>query len=424
MKVKQVPLWLLLLALCVNLLASPAAAVDGGRHTETLSGKSLAILGDSYCAGYGLNFADGEAAWPYLLADTWGVFYYDHAISGSTLGEGEHGSMPMVQRVRELPQQLLDVIIIQGGSNDWSHNIPVGDVESRDTETAMGALNTILDVLQQAHPESLLICFTPWISNGAKNDLGLETTEYGDAMEELCRRRGILCYQAEDADANGIHMDDAEFRTEFCLTPTDRWHLNEKGQRMFASVFAQWLQGQLYGAAEPWEKFADLMSGPDVLRQAVNRLLESGIMQGTTENLFSPTRAAKRSTLAVTLYRMAGRPGHIPEEPEEQQAMAWATGLGILSGDLGPDRSLSRRALALGLYRYETQVRGGEITSISSLGHDADGTDLDPESAVAMGWALQEGLLEQLDGRLSPQGSVSRAALARALATLLKNSAL
>lgn len=157
---------------------------------------------------------------------------------------------------RELTGQRVDIIIVQGASNDWAHNIPVGETDSRDPETAMGALNRILDTLEQAHPEATLICFTPWISNGAKNDLGLETTAYHDAMLTLCRERNILCYDAADARQNGIHMDDGTFRTEYCLTPTDRWHMNPKGQAMFAPVFSAWLQKTLYGEAEPADRFA------------------------------------------------------------------------------------------------------------------------------------------------------------------------
>lgn len=420
MKAKRMPAWFLLLALCLNLWIVPGAAVDGGRRVETLGGKSLCILGDSYCAGYGLAIWEGEAAWPYLMASTWGMDYYDHALSGSTLAEGENSNLPMVQRVYDLPQERLDIIIVQGGSNDWSHNLPLGDADSRDTTTSMGALNTILDTLEAQHPEATLVCFTTWISGGTKNKLGLATTDYGAAMEALCQRRGILCYHAENEEENGIHMTDQDFRTEFCLSPTDPWHLNQKGQKMFASLFGSWLQEQLYGATEPSQRFADLLPGSEELKQAVNQLLKDGIMQGTTDTLFSPTQAAQRSTLAVTLYRMAERPDYDPQNPELEQALGWAASQGILSEAMteAAERSLSRRELALALYRYETEVQGGEITSISGLDHYQDAGALDAESAVALGWALQAEILSDLDGRLCPQGTVSRGALAKALAKL------
>ena len=189
MKKQTIPALLLVVLVLAGCLSVPAEAVDGGYWKQSIRGKSLLILGDSYCAGYGLERR--EDAWPYQMADTWNLAYYDHAISGSTFASGPNSSAPMVERVREITREPLDIIIVQGASNDWSHNIPVGETDSRDPETAMGALNVILDTLEDTHPEATLVCFTPWISNGTKNDLGLETSDYRDAMIALCQARDI-----------------------------------------------------------------------------------------------------------------------------------------------------------------------------------------------------------------------------------------
>ena len=159
MKKRTIPTLLLLLAVLLGCLRLPAEAVDGGQRRQTLQGKTLLILGDSYCAGYGLERR--EDAWPYQMAEQWDMDYIDHAISGSTFASGSQSSAPMVERVEELTGQRVDIILVQGASNDWAHNIPVGETDSRDPETAMGALNRILDTLEQAHPEATLICFTP-----------------------------------------------------------------------------------------------------------------------------------------------------------------------------------------------------------------------------------------------------------------------
>ena len=424
MKKQTIPALLLMVMVLVGWLRLPAEAVDGGYWKQSIEGKRLLILGDSYCAGYGLERR--EDAWPYQMADTWNLTYYDHAISGSTFASGPQSSAPMVERVKELTREPLDIIIVQGASNDWSHNIPVGELDSRDPETAMGALNVILDTLEETHPEATLLCFTPWISNGTKNDLGLETTAYHDAMLELCKNRDILCYDAADDQANGIHMASQEFRTAYCLTTTDRWHMNPQGQAMFAPVFSEWLQNTLYGPITTADRFVDLIPAEESLRNAVDALYTGGIMYGTAENLFSPARAATRETLAVTLYRMAGSPEttmrSFSDVSSNQAAISWAVDCGILAGDesFRPQRSLTRQELATALYGYYTKIAGRTVTSLAGVGGYEDRTQLSDAAASAYGWAMQQELLTAENGYLRPQALVSRGQLAVALAKFLQ----
>lgn len=410
MKKRTIPTLCLMLLVLIGCLRAPTAAVDGGHRRQTLQGKTLLILGDSYCAGYGLERR--EDAWPYQMAEQWNMDYIDHAISGSTLASGPQSSAPMVERVKELTKQPVDIIIVQGASNDWSHNIPVGEKDSKDPETAMGALNVILDTLEQAHPEATLVCFTPWISNGMKNELGLETTAYHDAMLTLCRERDILCYDAADARQNGIHMEDGTFRGEYCLTPTDRWHMNPKGQAMFAPVFSAWLQNVLYGEAEPADRFNDLMSASAPLREAVGQLNQAGIMRGTSDTLFSPARAATTETLAVTLYRLAGSPGG---DPSVAAAVQWAGEQEILTEDSRLSGSLSREALAWGLYQYHKNWLQGQTDALAGLGNCPDREELENQYAIAFAWAVHTGLISLDDGCLKPHTLVSRGQLALTL---------
>ena len=86
MKSRKAPALLLMLVTLINCFLLPSAAVDGGKWVDSLQEKTLLILGDSYCAGYGL--ARREEAWPYEMASRWNMKYVDHAISGSTFAAG------------------------------------------------------------------------------------------------------------------------------------------------------------------------------------------------------------------------------------------------------------------------------------------------------------------------------------------------
>ena len=123
------------------MLNIPAAAGET-LCRKSLFGKTLLILGDSYTAGYGLW--DGSHGWPDLVTDALGMTQLNYSISGSTFSSGPLGNYPMVERCRELPTDVpVDVILVQGGSNDHTRDIALGEIDGRDPETCCGALNLI-----------------------------------------------------------------------------------------------------------------------------------------------------------------------------------------------------------------------------------------------------------------------------------------
>lgn len=419
-------IWTVILTVILIILPLRALAADGQASSgESLEGKTLMILGDSYSAGHGLLAS--QKSWPELLAEDYGMELINWAISGSTLAAGEGGRNPMVRRCMEMPDENVDILIIQGGSNDWSQNIPLGERDQRDEETFMGALNLILDRMEEKYPQTTLICFTPWVSNGAVNGLGLETTHYAEAMLKVCRYRDILCYDASNTVQNDIHMDSLAFRTKYCLTPSDRWHLNAGGQLLFAPALSRWLQENLCGVTTA-DRFSDLAGAEYNLKIHVSRVYEQGVMYGTSETLFSPGQAATRENLAVTLYRIAGEPqveggafSDVDPEDTSYSAISWAVGLGLMASDgaFYPDRALRRQELteaAYGLFR----LVGGEIQKTQGLGSYQDRDMLADEWVIPWGWALEMGILEDMAPRLAPESLVSRGQLAVALSNLME----
>ena len=131
----------------------------------------------------------------------------NYSISGSSFAAGPGGNYPMVERCRQLPtDQAVDIILVQGGSNDYARDIPLGDPQERSQTTCCGALNLILDYLEKTYPQAQIVCFTPWVSNAGPNVYGLVTDDYIRAMVELCQSRGILCYDASQDEENGMHL--------------------------------------------------------------------------------------------------------------------------------------------------------------------------------------------------------------------------
>jgi lysophospholipase L1-like esterase len=410
------------LLVLVLLFPQSVFAVDSGTVTDSLQGKTILILGDSYSASYQLNPVYG---WPHRMAELYDLTILDHAISGSTLATGENDYYPMVERCKDLEETDVDIVIVQGASNDYSRSFPIGTMEDRQEDTVLGALNLIFDTISEKYPTAQIVAFTPWVSTGTENDLGLETSDYTQAMLALCESRNILCYDASDSQESGIHMDEESFRSQYCLSSTDRWHLNEDGQALFAPVFGRWLDETLYGAALA-DRFSDLACADEAEKEAVSQVYEAGLMEGISDSLFAPTQAATREALALTLYRLAGSPqtealtfSDVSPDWESYSAICWAVSQGLLEtqDSFGPKRSITRGVLVSALYGYY-QLKGGEVLAMTGLGRFSDQSSLPPEQRTAWGWALHENLLSA-SSELRPQSMVSRLQLAQALAGLL-----
>ncbi len=392
-----------------------ATAGDG------LAGKTFLVLGDSYTAAHGLS--SKQQGWTYVMAEIWSMTQYNYSISGSSMTYG--GWVPMVERVFDLPEDIQpDFIILQGGSNDRSQSLPIGSATDTGNDTFYGALNIILDTLEEKYPNATIVCFTPWINDPENlNDLGLGATDYVAAMMDVCETRNIICYNASDTDSNGMYLNEEWFRAKYCLNSTDYYHLNATGSAMFAEIFGVWLQKTLYGM-EVADQFYDLAISSDELRDAVSTLFLAGVFSGTSKHLFSPTKSATRQTLAVTLYRLAGSPGgttreltDVKEGSETYSAVCWCMDMGIFqeSDTFSPGTYITRSDLAVALYRYYVNYMGGSADALTGVGTYSDRNALSQEAAVPMSWALTVGVMSDVDGELRPQSLVSRGQLALAL---------
>ena len=159
-------------ALCLMLYSTVFAVDSISLNEKGLSGRQFLVLGDSYTAGYGLSSMAED--WTYLMASQYRMTQFNYSISGSTFAGGPNGNYPMVERCLTLPADSApDFIILQGGSNDWSHNISMGQEGDQDPATFYGALNLILDTLSEKYPRAEIVGFSAYKNVAAWLERGL-----------------------------------------------------------------------------------------------------------------------------------------------------------------------------------------------------------------------------------------------------------
>ncbi len=202
-----------------------------------LHGLTLAAIGDSYFGGHGI---DPNEVWLVLLARKYGMTLCNHGINGSSVScfhENHKRYHPMCLRYSEMPDKA-DIVILEGGRNDFNIGAPVGETDSRDMHCYAGALNTVLDAFHSKYPDALIIGITPWYVNE-------KMKPYSDKMLQVCAGQSVPCFHAADQTLSTVYMTDPAFRAEYCVSPGDISHLNAEGMKYVLPVFEKFI-GETY----------------------------------------------------------------------------------------------------------------------------------------------------------------------------------
>ena len=183
--------------------------------------------------------------------------------------------------------------------------------------------------------------------------------------------------------------------------------------------------------AAPKLPFTDVSEGDWFYGDAAY-LYEKGVMKGTADETFAPSRSVTRGQLAAALYRMAGEPAvtakaaftDVPADYWCAAAIAWAAENGVVTGygDGGfrPADAVQRQELAAMLFRFAVYQGMSAVTLEENLAPFADRADVAAYAVPAMNWVVGQGILQGKDGGLLPQAPVDRAQLAAMLRRYLE----
>ena len=173
----------------------------------------------------------------------------------------------------------------------------------------------------------------------------------------------------------------------------------------------------------------------DWYHDAVNYVCENGLMNGTSDTVFSPNATTSRGMIVTILYRLSGSPD-LPESNwgypyADVDAGAyysapayWARLNDLVTGysdmQFGPDDAITREQMAAILYRYADSLRIDTDTGfIPNKYYDfSDYQTVSRYASKAMNWCVNKGIVNGSDGKLNPHGTATRAEVA----TILMNA--
>ena len=161
---------------------------------------------------------------------------------------------------------------------------------------------------------------------------------------------------------------------------------------------------QLFPAENQLPRFEDVPTTHWAF-DAVDFCTALGLFTGTSATKFSPDGAMTRGMFMTVLARF-----HLVDtadsSPWYAKGVEWAVQSGISDGS-NPNASLSREQLVTMLYRCTEQP--GQGASIDSY---PDAGAVSSYALEAMQWAVGRGILNGINGKLSPQSGATRAQLA------------
>lgn len=145
---------------------------SGGLRTNARSHtkSKILFLGDSLCYSEPYPGTLGfRASYPYRVAQNTGAYVYNAGISGATvaihngvysiyqdetlkLDQGQTPRHPKSSVMSEAKYGLedYDIIVLEGGANDYGRNVPLGTFGTMDTQTFYGAYSSLLGVINKA----------------------------------------------------------------------------------------------------------------------------------------------------------------------------------------------------------------------------------------------------------------------------------
>ncbi len=187
-------------------------------------------------------------------------------------------------------------------------------------------------------------------------------------------------------------------------------------------------------AEGPGYRFEDVQVG-QWFYEAVDSLAAEGIIQGISATHFGPALEMNRASFVTMLGRMDGnedtqvrtRFTDVPVNCFYSGHVAWADENGIVKGVsdklFAPTAALSRYQMVLFLYRY-AQHLGMDVTTEdpSVLAAFPDSMELQGETMRAFIWAVENDIINGIDGKLEPLANTNRAQVAVMLYRFFRNA--
>lgn len=194
-------------------------------------GKKILKLGDS------INDGDGNNDFSYIdmIAQDYEMEVIDYALGGAALGWIDGRDYEYQNIIKQVDDAIAngeqpDIIIFDGGINDISLSIPLGELTfaystDPDKTTILGATEYILKQLKTTYPNAKIIFVKVHIMGSRPSVSQMDTA---NAIESACKKWGVAVADVQQSGLNTFLDSHIQFTNN-----GDKTHPNELGYRQF-----------------------------------------------------------------------------------------------------------------------------------------------------------------------------------------------
>ena len=182
--------------------------------------------------------------------------------------------------------------------------------------------------------------------------------------------------------------------------------------------------------------FFDMPEETEWSYEGISFCLNNGFMNGMGEGLFQPNGTTTRAQLVTILWRMCEEPAAEKaadftdtKDHWAKDAVSWAAENGIVNGVgeslFAPDAPITREQLVTIFHRFCKEYLGMDVSQTQALDTFPDASSVSDWAQDAMQWGVGVKLISGVatkDGAiLQPQGSATRAQIAKVILNFFEN---
>ena len=125
-----------------------------------------------------------------------------------------------------------DVIIIAGGTNDYTNSVPLGAEADTEDLSFFGAVDRTLKTIKERNPGSVILVITPIRRKNEQftNKIGLHLDDYRNAIEIKAQKYSLTVMNGKDVPINPENEDQLRKYMH------DGLHPNENGHPIYAEA--------------------------------------------------------------------------------------------------------------------------------------------------------------------------------------------
>ena len=254
-----------------NIISGPHSSgisIKGRRYGNVnvlFAGDSI-VFGTPYSHWYGNLFS-----FPHRCSELLGIKYANLGVGGATVADSKaesHIAIGQIEVVGEGRSSRyngdlsdFDVVVLEGGANDYSRSIPLGSADSYDTSTYCGALNYCMSFIEKAShkrqeegksPTKVIFMDIPYSARDKddpivpvsrdtlKNKKGLTYIDYRRAMRNVISRyENTNTMSVYRFDSTAYNILDS---SNVAVSSVDNLHMTSNVYGRLGDVFARYLE--------------------------------------------------------------------------------------------------------------------------------------------------------------------------------------